>query len=166
MSFCGPWASGLVILFAHLCGLISGMIWLQLVCSIYSGWDVFVGKKALPSTTGDSTSAQDLAKGMALYLSRSTTKQTKWLVRPADLSLLSAWRNIGSLAILRLHSEDSDQSGPMPRLIFAERTCHFVGFVVLICHLGRVWFIAYMIIYCRKSCLLCKQCRSWSEIVF
>ena len=39
-------------------------------------------------------------------------------------SSLSAWRNVGSLATYWAHSEDSDQTGRMPRLIwvFAGRT--------------------------------------------
>ena len=47
-------------------------------------------------------------------------------------SSLSAWRNIGSSATHRVHSEDYDQTGRMPRLIwvFAGRTDHFVGFVM------------------------------------
>ena len=73
-------------------------------------------------------------------LSHSMTKQTKWLVSPAKprISLgiytvwseasLSAWRNIGSLAIHWVHSEDSDQSGRIPRLnwVFTGRTCHLL----------------------------------------
>ena len=45
---------------------------------------------------------------------------------------LPLWRKLGSLAICWAHSEDSDQPGWMPRLIwvFAGRTCHFVGFVM------------------------------------
>ena len=37
------------------------------------------------------------------------------------------------LAIFRMHSEDSDQTGRMPRLswVFAGRTGHFVGFDML-----------------------------------
>ena len=84
------------------------------------------------------------------------TKPTKWHVCPAKTdqpghlpslieSSLCAWRNLGSLSAQRRlwldwadaqadlrHSEDSDQTGWMPRLIwvFAWRTCHFVGFVV------------------------------------
>ena len=64
------------------------------------------------------------------------TKPTKWHVRPAKTqislgicpvwseSLLSAWRKLGSLATHWAHSEDSDQTGRMPRLIwvFAGRT--------------------------------------------
>ena len=72
--------------------------------------------------------------------SRLMTRPTKWHVRPAknQISLgsrpfwsessLSAWRKLTQWA----HSEDSDQTGEMPRLIwvFAGRTCHFVGFVM------------------------------------
>ena len=82
--------------------------------------------------------------GIFIYLSRFVTKQTKWHVHPAKTkislgirpvwseSLLSAWRKLGSLATHWAHSEDSDQTGRMPRLIwvFAGRTCHFVGFVM------------------------------------
>ena len=48
-------------------------------------------------------------------------------------SSLSTWRIIGSLATHWAHSEDSDQTGRMPRLIwgFAGSTCHFVGFVMM-----------------------------------
>ena len=52
-------------------------------------------------------------------------------------SLLSVWRKLGFLATHWAHSEDSDQTGGMLRLIwvFAGRTCHLVGFVMrwLIC---------------------------------
>ena len=58
------------------------------------------------------------------------TKQTKWHVRPAKTQIslgirpvwsessLSAWRKLGSLATHWVHSEDSDQTGRMPRLIW------------------------------------------------
>ena len=63
-------------------------------------------------------------------------KTNKMAVRPAKTQIrlgmsplwsessLSAWRNLGSLATHWAHSEDSDQSGRMPRLIwvFAGRT--------------------------------------------
>ena len=72
------------------------------------------------------------------------TKLTKWHVRPAKTQIslgirpvwsessLSAWRKLGSLATHWAHSEDSDQTGRMPRLIwvFAGRTVNFVGFVM------------------------------------
>ena len=72
------------------------------------------------------------------------TKPTKWFVRPAKTQIsldirsvwsessLSAWRKLGSLATHWAHSEGSDQTGRMPRLIwvFARRTNHFVVFVM------------------------------------
>ena len=72
------------------------------------------------------------------------SKPTKWHLRPAKTqislgirpvwseSLLSAWWKLRPLAIYWAHSEDSDQTGRMPKLIwvFAGRTCHFVGFVM------------------------------------
>ena len=77
-------------------------------------------------------------------LSRRTTKPTKWHMRPSKTpislgirpvwseSSLSAWRNFGSLTTQWTHSEDSDQAGWMPRLmwVFAGHTGHFVGFVM------------------------------------
>ena len=64
------------------------------------------------------------------------TKPTKWHLRPAKTQIslgispvwsessLSVWRKLGSLATHWVHSEDSDQTGWMPRLIwvFAGRT--------------------------------------------
>ena len=72
------------------------------------------------------------------------TKPTKWHLRPTQTQIslgirpvwsessLSAWRKLGSLATHWALSEDSDQTGRMPSLIwvFAGRTCHFVGFVM------------------------------------
>ena len=59
------------------------------------------------------------------------TNKTAWAPVWSESSL-SAWRTPGSLATYWVHSEDSDQTGRMPRLIgvFAGRTCHFVGFVM------------------------------------
>ena len=79
-----------------------------------------------------------------LYLSRLTTKPTKWHVRQAKTQInlgirpvwsessLSTWGNPSSLAIIRAHSEVSDQTGRMARLIgvFAGRKSYFVGFVM------------------------------------
>ena len=94
------------------------------------------------------------------YMNRLMTKQTKWHVRPAKTQItlgirpvwsessLSAWRKLRSLATQWGHSEDSDQTGRMPRLIwvFAGRTGHFVGFVKMrlilriFCHSGSIFF--------------------------
>ena len=70
-----------------------------------------------------------------LYLSRLMTKPTMWLcaqrrLRSAqsDQSSLSAWRKLGSLSTHWAYSEDSDQTGRIPRLIwvFAGRTATFL----------------------------------------
>ena len=69
------------------------------------------------------------------------TKPTEWSVGPAKTQIslgirpvwsessLSTWRNIGPSATHWAHCEDSDQTGPVPRLIrvFTGLTCHFVG---------------------------------------
>ena len=79
-----------------------------------------------------------------LYMSQHMTKPTKWLVRPAKTQIrlgirpvwpetsVSTWRKVGPLATHWVHSEDTDQTGRMPRLIwvFAVRICYFVGFVM------------------------------------
>ena len=71
------------------------------------------------------------------------TKPTKWPVRPAktQISLGIAQSDESSQCaqwvaedpiFLHMDSEDSDQTGQMPRLIrvFAGRTSHFVGFIM------------------------------------
>ena len=76
-------------------------------------------------------------------MSRDMTKPTKWVCAQrrlrstwasaqSDQSSLSAWRNLGFLPTHWAHSEESDQTGPMTRLIwvFVGRTGHFVGFVM------------------------------------
>ena len=78
-----------------------------------------------------------------LDLSRLMTKPTKWLCAQRRLSsaLASAQSDQSSLCVQwvakntsfpHADSEDSDQTGRMPRLIwgFAGRTCHFAGFVM------------------------------------
>ena len=75
-------------------------------------------------------------------LSRLMTKPTKWHVRPAktqiSLGICPVWSESSPCAqwvakdpsFLHADSEDSDQTGWMPRLIlvYTGRTCHFVGF--------------------------------------
>ena len=79
-----------------------------------------------------------------LDLSRLMTKPTKWHVLPAktqiSLGIRPVWSESSQCALwvaegprfLHADSEDSEQTGRMPRLIwdFAGRTCHFVGFVM------------------------------------
>ena len=64
-----------------------------------------------------------------------------WAFAQSDQSSLSAWRKLVSLATNWAHSESSDQTGRMPRLIwvFAGHTWHFIGFVtrrpiLYLCH--------------------------------
>ena len=78
-------------------------------------------------------------------MSRIMTKPTKWPVRPAkpqiSLDIHSVWSESSLCAhwvakdpsFLQADSEDSDQTGRMPRLIwvFAGCTGHFVGFVMM-----------------------------------
>ena len=48
-------------------------------------------------------------------------------------SVLSVWRKFGSITMCKVHSEDSDQTGWMHRLVWvlAGHTSYFVAFVVL-----------------------------------
>ena len=78
-----------------------------------------------------------------IYLSCLVTKPAYWHVRPAktqiSLGIRPVWLKSSLWAqwvakdpsFLHADSEDSDQTGRTPRLIwvFAGRTCHFVGFV-------------------------------------
>ena len=69
-------------------------------------------------------------------------KPTKWHVCPAKTQIslgihpiwsessLSAWRKLGSLATHWVHSEDSDQTGQMPRLIWVFRGCTVILLVL------------------------------------
>ena len=80
---------------------------------------------------------------------KTTNEPPSWQNQQNDLCaqrrLISAWASVQSdqsslcaqwvtqdKSFLRADSEDSDQTGWMPRLIwvFAGRTCHFVGFVM------------------------------------
>ena len=77
-----------------------------------------------------------------LHMSRLATKPTKWHVRPAKTQIslgirpvwsessLSAWRKLGSLATRWPHSEDSDQTGQMPRLIWIFTGCTIILLVL------------------------------------
>ena len=77
-------------------------------------------------------------------MSRLVTKPTKWHVRPAKTQISlgirpvwsessqSAWSKLGSLATHWADSEDSDQTGQMPRLIWV-----FTGRTVILLVLSR-----------------------------
>ena len=68
------------------------------------------------------------------HLSRLMTKPTKWPLLPPKTQISLGIKKVAKdLSFLHADSEDLDQTGLMPRLIwvFAGHTCHFVGFVVL-----------------------------------
>ena len=86
------------------------------------------------------------------YMSHLMTKPTKWHVRPAktriSLGICPVWseslgvrmKKLGSLVAHWVQSEDSDQTGQMPRLIwvFVGRTsfcwfCHVVAYIFSYC---------------------------------
>ena len=53
-----------------------------------------------------------------IWLCAQRRLRSAWASAQSDQSSLSAWRNLGSLATHWAHSEDSDQIGRMPRLIW------------------------------------------------
>ena len=64
---------------------------------------------------------------------RPAKTQIRLGIRPIwSESLLSTWRNLGSLATHWAHSKDSDQTGRMPRLIWV-----FAGCTVILLVLSR-----------------------------
>ena len=70
-------------------------------------------------------------------------------IRPVwSESSLSAWRNLGSLATHWAHSEDSDQTGRMPRQIwvFAGRTLILLVLSCRCSFLGHSWLDAIILI--------------------
>ena len=67
-----------------------------------------------------------------------------WASAQSDQSSLSACRKLGSFATHWAHSEESDQTGRMPRLIwvFAGRT-----FILLVLSWGGSIIISYVLVY-------------------
>ena len=98
-------------------------------------------------------------------MSRLVTKPTKWHMRPAKTlislgitktdqpsSLCAQWL-AKDPSFLHTDSEDSDQTGWMPRLIwvFAGRTCHYVGFVTRRLKFG-CWFWFWRFLSYHSNC--------------
>ena len=75
-------------------------------------------------------------------------------------SSLSAWRKLGSLANHWAHSEDADQTGRIPRLIwvFTGRKGHFIAFVMrrLKYFLISIVYFALLFIWL-KFTIICKN---------
>ena len=103
-------------------------------------------------------------------LSQRMTKPTKWHVRPAKTQISLGIRPVWSESLLcaqwiakdpsflSADSEESDQTGRMPRLIwvFAGHTCNFVGFAIrwlkffpLIKQVHRRWCLIRFYTVCR-----------------
>ena len=82
------------------------------------------------------TQIRHLWSGFYGNLSHRTTKPTKRPLRPAKTQISlgicpvwsesspSTWRNIGPLTTYWVHSQDSDHTGQMPRLIWVFRWAH------------------------------------------
>ena len=96
------------------------------------------------------------------------TKPTKWHVRPTKTQIslgippvwsessLTTWRKLGFLATHWAHSEDSDQTGWMPRLIWV-----FTGRTIILLVLswggsdfqGSLWLLQYSRVHFKRKCL-------------
>ena len=92
--------------------------------------------------------------------------RSAWASAQSDQSLLSTWRKLGSLDTQWVHSEDSDQTGHMPRQIwvFAGCTCHFVmrwsNMIVLnLC----LFSFESAFVHCKMFCTLCNK---WQKPVW
>ena len=72
--------------------------------------------------------------------------RSAWISAKSDQSSLCAHCVAKGPSYLHANSEDSDQTGQMPRLIwvFAGCTCHFVGFVM---RYYFVWFLTRHVLF-------------------
>ena len=73
--------------------------------------------------------------------------RSAWASPQSDQSSLCAQWVAKDIIFLHADSEDSDQTGRMPRLtwVFAGRTCHFVGFVTR--RLISLWLILFVSLF-------------------
>ena len=87
----------------------------------------------MPEGQGKSSIAPTFSKWGYNDLCAQGRLSSAWASIQSDQSSLSAWRNVGSLATHWAHREGSDQTGWMPRQIwaFAGRTGDFAGFVMM-----------------------------------
>ena len=89
-----------------------------------------------------------------MHLSRDMTKPTKWLCAQRKLrseSLLSAWRNLGSIATHWVHSEDSDLTGQMSRLIWVFAGPTHILLVLSCFSILHNFFTVIQFIFCLSS---------------
>ena len=108
-------------------------------------------------------------------MSRIVTKQVKWHVRPVKtqigLGIRQVWSESSLCAqwvakdpsFLQADSEDTDQTGRMPRLIwvFAGRTCHFVGCVTM-----RIIYCSEHIYYTFGNFILFHSCKILFKVFY
>ena len=111
-----------------------------------------------------------------LQLSRLVIKPTKWSVHPAktqiSLGICPVWSESSLCAqwvakdpsFFHADSEDSDQTGWMPRLIwvFAGRTRHFAGFVMR--RLSLLWSRTSKQDINILLCIMIKRIYDWTNI--
>ena len=82
---------------------------------IFTDWQIFV----LRCSSSISHMSRHMTKPWTKRHVRPSKTQISLGIRPVwSESSLSAWRKLGSLATHWAHSEDSDQTGWMPRLIW------------------------------------------------
>ena len=89
------------------------------------------------------------AKTMMIRLGGSQRRhRSTWVSDQSDQSSLSAWRSFRAMAILWVHSEDSDQTGQMPRLMWVFAGCTPMILSVLSCFssMNSHLFISYLYI--------------------
>ena len=84
--------------------------------------------------------------------------RSAWASAQSDQSSLCAHLLAKDPSFLHAHSEDSDQTGRMPKLIwvFAGRTCHFCWFC----------YEAALIILCHRRLHYCCQCKRYQPWFF
>ena len=87
------------------------------------------------SDVDDPTGTEHISKPAHVKINKMASQwrlRSTWASVQYDQSLLWAQYVANDLGFLHAHSEDSDQTGRMPSLIwvFAGHTCHFVGFFV------------------------------------
>ena len=76
--------------------------------------------------------SRDMKKTTIKWLCAQRRLRSAWSSTQSGQSSLSAWRNLGPLATHWVYSEDSDQTGRMPRLIWVF-TGHTLILLVLSC---------------------------------
>ena len=121
--------------------LVQRLGWLQQIFGCPKFYD-FYGSTVIPFVF--LTLVSEMYSVIHFDLSHDMTKSTKWYVRPAktqiSLGIRPVWSESSLCAqlvakdpsFLHVDSDDSDQTGRIPRLIwvFAGRTAIFVGFVM------------------------------------